>query len=45
MMFHGTRMANWIGILTRGILLPQAVTKLGIQRTVFFYFYVISRKR
>lgn len=33
-MFHGSKIANWVGILTRGILLPQAVTKLGVRRTV-----------
>lgn len=34
LMFHGSRIANWVGILTRGILMPQAVTKLGVHRTV-----------
>ena len=33
-MFHGSRIENWVGILTRGILLPEAVTKLGVRRTV-----------
>lgn len=29
-MFHGTKLAYMVGILTRGILLPEAVTKLGV---------------
>jgi hypothetical protein len=35
MMFHASRFANWVGILSRGVLLPDAVTKLGIKRTDF----------
>merc|ERR1711991_753396 len=35
MLFHASRFANWVGILTRGVLLPDAVTKLGIRRTDF----------
>ena len=34
-MYHGTKAQNLVGILTRGILLPKAVTALGISRTVF----------
>ena len=26
---------NWVGLLSRGILLPEAVTKLGVVRTDF----------
>lgn len=40
-MFHGSRMANWIGILTRGVLMPQAVTKLGVHRTVLSFNFSI----
>lgn len=36
-MYHGTRVQNLVGILTRGILLPKVVTSLGISRTVNFY--------
>merc|ERR1711991_875157 len=35
MLFHASRYCNWVGILSRGILLPDAVTKLGIPRTDF----------
>ncbi len=34
-MYHGSRIGNWVGILNRGILLPDAVTKLGVVRTDF----------
>lgn len=33
LLFHGSGVANWVGILSRGILLPKAVVKLGVQRT------------
>ena len=26
LMYHGSGVGNWIGILTRGVLLPKAVT-------------------
>jgi len=39
-MFHGTKLAYMVGILTRGILLPEAVTKLGVPRTVFFSIFI-----
>lgn len=32
-LFHGSSAKNWVGILSRGILLPKAVVKLGVQRT------------
>ena len=35
LLFHASRFTNWVGILSRGILLPDAVTKLGIPRTDF----------
>ncbi len=34
-LFHASRISNWVGILSRGLLLPAAVTKLGIRRTDF----------
>mmetsp|Transcript_571 Transcript_571/g.2007 ORF Transcript_571/g.2007 Transcript_571/m.2007 type:complete len:233 (-) Transcript_571:41-739(-) len=34
-LYHGSRMSNWMGLLSRGILMPNAVTKLGIPRTDF----------
>lgn len=47
MLFHASRFSNWVGILSRGILLPDAVTKLGIPRLTIFllinnynYFFV-----
>jgi poly [ADP-ribose] polymerase len=33
MLFHGSSVANWVGILSRGILLPKAVVALGVRRT------------
>ena len=32
---HASRIRNWVGILSRGLLLPAAVTALGIRRTDF----------
>ncbi|MHA2279916.1 MAG: WGR domain-containing protein [Promethearchaeota archaeon] len=33
LLFHGSSVSNWVGILSRGILLPKAVIKLGVHRT------------
>jgi poly [ADP-ribose] polymerase len=33
LMFHGSRIQNWVGILSRGILLPKIVVSLGVNRT------------
>jgi predicted DNA-binding WGR domain protein len=33
LMFHGSRIRNWVGILSRGILLPKIVVSLGVHRT------------
>lgn len=33
LLFHGSSVSNWVGILSRGILLPKAVVKLGVHRT------------
>jgi poly [ADP-ribose] polymerase 2/3/4 len=32
-LFHGSAARNWVGILSRGLLLPKAVTALGVRRT------------
>ena len=32
-LFHGSRPKNWVGILSRGILLPKIVVTLGVTRT------------
>lgn len=32
-LYHGSRIQNWVGILSRGILLPKIVTTLGVKRT------------
>jgi poly [ADP-ribose] polymerase len=32
-LFHGSRIQNWVGILSRGILLPKIVASLGVNRT------------
>jgi predicted DNA-binding WGR domain protein len=33
LMFHGSRIRNWVGILSRGIVLPKIAVSLGINRT------------
>lgn len=33
LLFHGSHAQNWVGILSRGLLLPKIVTKLGVSRT------------
>lgn len=33
MMFHGSRIQNWVGLLTRGILMPKIVVSMGVNRT------------
>jgi poly [ADP-ribose] polymerase len=33
LLFHGSRARNWVGILSRGILLPKIVVSLGVGRT------------
>lgn len=33
MLFHGSRIKNWVGILSRGILLPKIVVAMGVNRT------------
>ena len=33
LLFHGSKIDNWLGILSRGILMPKAIVQLGIQRT------------
>ena len=32
-LFHGSRIKNWVGILSRGILLPKIVVSMGVNRT------------
>jgi poly [ADP-ribose] polymerase len=32
-LFHGSRIQNWVGILSRGILMPKIVVSLGVNRT------------
>ena len=33
LLFHGSGAHNWVGILSRGLMLPKMVTKLGVSRT------------
>ncbi|MGE3819288.1 MAG: WGR domain-containing protein, partial [Isosphaeraceae bacterium] len=33
LLFHGSRISNWVGILSRGILLPKIVVSMGVKRT------------
>lgn len=32
-LFHGSAAKNWVGILSRGLLLPKIVVSLGVKRT------------
>jgi poly [ADP-ribose] polymerase len=32
-LFHGSRAKNWMGLLSRGILLPKVVQTMGVNRT------------
>ena len=32
-LFHGSAVKNWVGILSRGLLLPKVVVTLGVKRT------------
>eukprot|EP01100_Stratorugosa_tubuloviscum_P009590 TRINITY_DN401_c0_g1_i1.p1 TRINITY_DN401_c0_g1~~TRINITY_DN401_c0_g1_i1.p1 ORF type:complete len:235 (-),score=125.18 TRINITY_DN401_c0_g1_i1:270-974(-) len=33
-LFHGSRISNWVGLLSRGLLLPQvAVARLGVRKS------------
>eukprot|EP00854_Cymbomonas_tetramitiformis_P007985 gene7985-9492_t len=32
-LYHGSRMSNWVGLLSRGILLPKTVVAMGVKRT------------
>jgi hypothetical protein len=34
-LMHASKIANWVGILSRGLLLPSAFSALGIKRTDF----------
>lgn len=33
LLFHGSAAKNWVGILSRGLLLPKLVVSLGVKRT------------
>lgn len=33
LLFHGSRIRNWMGILSRGLLMPKIVVSLGVNRT------------
>jgi poly [ADP-ribose] polymerase len=33
LLFHGSGAHNWVGILSRGLMLPKMVTKFGVSRT------------
>jgi poly [ADP-ribose] polymerase len=32
-LFHGSRIKNWVGLLSRGILMPKIVVSMGVNRT------------
>ncbi len=33
LLFHGSRIQNWVGLISRGILMPKVAVKLGVNRT------------
>jgi poly [ADP-ribose] polymerase len=33
LLFHGSRTKNWVGILTRGIVMPKIAVSMGVTRT------------
>ena len=33
LLFHGSRAQNWVGLLSRGVVLPKLAVKLGVHRT------------
>jgi poly [ADP-ribose] polymerase len=33
LLFHGSRIRNWVGLLSRGILMPKIVVGMGVNRT------------
>lgn len=33
LLFHGSAVSNWVGLLSRGILMPKVVVKMGVHRT------------
>jgi len=33
LLYHGSRIKNWVGLLSRGILLPKIVVSMGVHRT------------
>lgn len=33
LLFHGSRISNWVGLLSRGMLMPKSVVTLGGKRT------------
>lgn len=35
LLYHGSRLCNYVGLLSRGLLMPDAVTAMGIPRTDF----------
>lgn len=32
-LYHGSRIKNWVGLLSRGILMPKIVVSMGVNRT------------
>jgi poly [ADP-ribose] polymerase len=33
LLYHGSRIKNWVGLLSRGILMPKIVVSMGVNRT------------
>ena len=33
LLFHGSRVSNWVGLLSRGILMPKVIVRAGGKRT------------
>lgn len=32
-LFHGSRISNWVGLLSRGLLMPKVIVRAGGKRT------------
>ena len=33
LLFHGSRISNWVGLLSRGVLMPKVIVRSGVKRT------------
>lgn len=45
LLFHGSKVSNFVGLLSRGLLLPHIVVKSGGKRTGTFFFLPVTHYR